>query len=198
MIGLVMNATSRSLTSQQTTMPQTTATTEWKIRVLSSSRCSRKLIDGIRSSSAAGGSSVLVSGIVSVGCGAYIAGDRSAFHGRWRKFRRSCRNGPCGRRRRQDLALLFVLLLPLLILKLADFRLDLRLELVRGALELIQGFPDLAGNHRQLLGPEQKQRQDEQNHRIGKTHSLIIAKVLVSGNAEGQVDCQNLATESIA
>ena len=121
---------------------------------------------------------------MSVVCGAYVVGDRSAFQG-WREFRRTRSNSPCGRRWRQDLALLFVLLLPLLILKLADFRLDLRLELVRGTLELIQGFPDLAGNHRQLLGPKQKQRQDKQNHRVGKTHSLIIAKVLVSGNAEG-------------
>src|SRR6476660_5630535 len=131
-----MNRTSRSRTNQHSSIPAATATTEWKIRVLSSSRCSRKLIDDIRSSSAAGGSSVLVSGIVSVVFGAYIAGDRPAFQGRWRKFRWSCRNGPRGRLRRQNFALLFVLLLPLLIFKLADFRFDLGLELVRGTLEL--------------------------------------------------------------
>src|SRR6476620_4437898 len=110
-------------------MPMATATRAWKMRVRSSSRCSRKLIDGIRSSSAAGGSSVGVSDIGSVVSGGHIPVHRPAFWWRGRQLGGSCGYRSNGRLRGQNLALFLVLFLPLLIFELADFRFDLRLEL---------------------------------------------------------------------
>src|SRR6266496_788415 len=132
-----MKVTRRSRTNQQSTMPHATAATEWKIRVLSSSRCSRKLIDGIRSSSAAGGSSRWVSGIVGIVCGIEIGLNRATLL-RWQGiFSRRRRYNSSRRFGGQNLSFLLVFLLPLLVLKLADFGLDLRFEFVGGAFEFV-------------------------------------------------------------
>jgi len=56
----------------------------------------------------------------------------------------------------------------------SDFLFNLRLEFVRRPLELIHVLPDLARDLRQLLGPEDHQRQNEQEDRLGKAHSFII------------------------
>src|SRR5258706_12703218 len=101
------------------------------MRFRSSSRCSRKLIDAIRSFSISGGSSVLVSGIGGFGRGVELAGNRPAFLRRWRIRKRLRGYHPGRGRRRQDLLVLFSLLLPFLILNLADLRFDLRLEFLR-------------------------------------------------------------------
>jgi len=56
--------------------------------------------------------------------------------------------------RRQSLALIFDL-------ELCEFRGNLRLELIRSALELIQRFPYLTCDLWQLLGPKDEQGQEE-------------------------------------
>jgi len=67
-------------------------------------------------------------------------------------------------------------LLPLLILKLADFRLNLRFELVGCTSELVKRLADLPGDKRQLLRPKQKQGKNEKHHGISKAHMPIIAE----------------------
>src|SRR5579872_5675369 len=56
----------------------------------------------------------------------------------------------------------FSFFLPFLIFQLAYFRLNLGLEFIRGPLELVQRLANLAGDTRQLLGPEQEQSQHKQ------------------------------------
>ncbi len=55
--------------------------------------------------------------------------------------------------------------------QVGNFLLDLRLELVRGALEFIQCLAHLPGDLRQLLGPKDDERQKEKEDRLGKTHA---------------------------
>src|SRR5262249_4404882 len=57
-------------------------------------------------------------------------------------------------------------------LKMGDLLLNLRLELIRGAPELVQILPDLAGNLRQLLGPKDNEGQKEQENCLGETHPV--------------------------
>ncbi len=50
-------------------------------------------------------------------------------------------------------------------LQVLDLRFDLRLELVAGAAEFVEGAPDLAANLRHLLGPKQEEgEQEDKNH----------------------------------
>ncbi len=55
---------------------------------------------------------------------------------------------------------------------MSDLLLDLRLELVGGALELVEVFADLAGDLRQLLRPKDDQGQKEQEDRLGEAHAV--------------------------
>ncbi len=57
-------------------------------------------------------------------------------------------------------------------LQMSDLLLDLRLEFVRGPPEFVQRFAHLAGDLRQLLGPKDDERQEEQEDRLGKTHAV--------------------------
>src|SRR5579859_4709265 len=57
-------------------------------------------------------------------------------------------------------------------LQMSDLLLDLRLEIVGGAAELVHELADLAGDLRQLLGPEDNQGQKEQEDRLRETHAL--------------------------
>src|SRR6185437_1962152 len=158
MIGLVMNVTRRSRMNQLPSMPMAMATTEWKIRVLSSSRCSRKLIEGMRSSSAWGASSVGTAGMGCVMRGGIYCRRRTGTAQRIGARRVSRRlDGPCRRCGRKDLLLFFPLLLLLLVFQLADFSFDLCLEFVRRPFEFVQRLADLARDRRQLLRPEQQQ-----------------------------------------
>ena len=74
-----------------------------------------------------------------------------------------------------DCLALSPLFFPLLDLKLGDFRLDLRLELIRGALKFGKRLTHLPRDAGQLLRSKKQERQNEQNGSIGKTHSPIIA-----------------------
>src|SRR6266700_3836799 len=181
MIVRCISANRRSRYTQHTDIPQPTAASAWKILFLSSSRCSRKLIEGIGSGSVSGDSnSVMASGIGGVllgrihvilsGCGI-----RRCFNVR-QELRRLYRTGRwLGGR--QNLLLLFSLpfLLPLLDFKLADLGLDLRFELV-------ERLAHLAGDLRQLLWPEYQQGQNEEEDRLRKIHGSIIAEGSAGGN----------------
>src|SRR5208283_4422224 len=95
---------------------------------------------------------------------------RLAYFGGGASFDRRGSQSPAGRTlrrrsRRQD-RLLF------LRLYVADLMLDLRLEFVGSAAELIQRLAYLAGNLRQLLGPKDDEGQKEQEDRLGKTHGF--------------------------
>src|ERR1051326_4995276 len=57
-------------------------------------------------------------------------------------------------------------------LQMSDLLLDLRLEIVGGAAELVHELADLARDLRQLLGPEDNQGQKKQEDRLRKTHAL--------------------------
>src|SRR6202030_4757141 len=126
------------------------------MRVRSSSKCSRKLIEvmGSRSDSC-GSSSATASGMATVGGRIYVRRRRIRVRpilGQ-SKSRRGSRDGSrhwldLGRTR---LRLLFPFLLEL---QLRNFRLDLGLELVRCALKLGESFPDLTSDLRQLFWPE--------------------------------------------
>src|SRR5215472_12276628 len=172
-MGLVMNVTRRSRIIQETAMPQAMATSAWKILVLSSSKCSRKLMEGMRSSSASVGSMVVV---VTSDIGGILRG--RIYVGRsgrgLRVFRQpgvaSGSDRPSRRLRRQNRRLLFPFLLALLIFQLADFGFDLSLEFVGGAFELAQRLANLARDHRQLLGSKKKQSQHKQNDGIREAH----------------------------
>lgn len=67
-------------------------------------------------------------------------------------------------------------LLPLLIFKLADFRLNLRFEFIGCTSELVKRLADLPGDKRQLLWPKKKQGQNEKHHSVSKAHMPIIAE----------------------
>jgi len=54
--------------------------------------------------------------------------------------------------------------------ELCDFRGNLRFELIRSALKLIERFADLTCNLWQFLGPKDEQGQEEQEDGLGKTH----------------------------
>ena len=150
-------------------------------------------MDAIRSSSLSGDSST---GVAGSGIGS-IGGDR-IHRGRRRLLNlgkiRSWFNRAAGRRslhyafrgtRRKDFPLFLKLLLPLLYLKLADFRFDLRFEFVGSTLEFVQRFSDLARNSGQFLRPKQQEGQYKQNCCIGETHALIITEQPECGNAMG-------------
>src|SRR5256885_1595491 len=74
-----------------------------------------------------------------------------------------------------DFLALWLLLLPFLELKLRDFRLDLRFELIRSTLEFGKCLTHLPRDAGQLLWPKKQEGQNEQNGGIGETHSPIIA-----------------------
>src|SRR5215469_1695901 len=172
MMGWVMNETRRSRKIQQTAMPQAIATIAWKILVLSSSKCSRKLMEGMRSSSASTGSMVLVtSGIGGIlGGRIYFGRSRIGLRVFWQPGVARGGYRPSGRLWRQNRLLLFPFLLALLIFQLADFRFDLSLELVGGALELVQRLANLARDAWQLLGSKKKQSQHKEDDSIRETH----------------------------
>lgn len=73
---------------------------------------------------------------------------------------------------RQSLLLFFGLLLFFFHFELVDLGLDLGLEFVAGALEFVERFPHLAGDFRQLFGPEDQQGQHEDESGIAETHAL--------------------------
>ncbi len=52
--------------------------------------------------------------------------------------------------------------------KIVDLRFDLRLELVRGALEFIERAANLAANFRQLLGPKDDESQKKNENHLWK------------------------------
>jgi len=83
----------------------------------------------------------------------------------------------------QGLLLLFRFFLSFLYLELIYLRLDLGLEFVAGALELVERFSDLAGDLRELFGAEDQQSQHEDESGVAETHVPIIAEQLVGGNA---------------
>lgn len=87
------------------------------------------------------------------------------------------------------LLLFFSFLLPFLVLQLADFGLDLRLELVRSPLELVQHLADLTCNPRQFLRPEEQQGENEQYDRVRKTHQVIITDWL-QGRQRGGLELE--------
>src|SRR5579859_118422 len=139
------------------------------MRALSSSRCSRKLIEFMGSRSDSRGSSSATSDMAAVGWRVYV----------WRRW---IRVGPLirqsesrGRNRFRDgLDLgqtLLLLLLFLFELQLRNFRFNLRFELVGCALELTQSLSHLTSNLRQFLGAEQQQGKNEQNNGVRKTHA---------------------------
>ena len=84
---------------------------------------------------------------------------------------------------RQDLLLLIYFLLFFLQFELVDFGLDLRLELIGGMLELVEPFPNLAGDLRQLLGAKDQQSQHKDKSCVAKTHAPIITEQFAGGNA---------------
>src|SRR5581483_6658443 len=118
-----------------------------------------------------------VSGLSGPGLGAVAAGGRDGFfvgsrEGGWRLRRcilslqhmRTAAGGSLDLRiARQDGGLLFDL-------ELRNLLLDLRLEFVGGAAKFIHELAHLAGDLRQLLGPEDDQGQEEQEDRFRKTH----------------------------
>ena len=53
--------------------------------------------------------------------------------------------------------------------QLGNLRLNLGLELVRGAFELVHRLPDLASNLRQFFGPENDEGDDENKGHLWKT-----------------------------
>jgi len=63
-------------------------------------------------------------------------------------------------------------LLPVFHLEMSDLLLDLRFEFVGSPLEFVEILADLAGDFRQLLGPENHEGQKEQEDRLGKAHAL--------------------------
>ena len=76
-------------------------------------------------------------------------------------------------------------------LELRNFGLDLRLEFIGSPLEFGQGLAYLTGDAGQLLRTKKQQRQNEQNNRVGKTHSPIIAgsgSYWLSAVVSGMVD----------
>src|SRR5450755_1367363 len=56
--------------------------------------------------------------------------------------------------------------------QMRNFLLNLRLEFVRSPPKLVERLADLAGDLRQLLGPEHDQGQKEQENRLGKAHAI--------------------------
>src|SRR5450755_3141094 len=104
--------------------------------------------------SSAGGPSAAISGIGSLGERIRLR------HGNLRRRQAAGSYGACGRldRRQDGLAML-------LDIQLRDFGLDLRLELVRGPLEFVEGPADLPSDFGQLLWPEQDQgKKEEEDH----------------------------------
>ncbi len=83
----------------------------------------------------------------------------------------------------ENLLFLFRFLLFFLQFELVDLGLDLRLEFIGGTLELVERFPDLARDLRQLLGAEDQEGQHEDESGVAKTHVPIIAEQLAGSNA---------------
>src|SRR5207245_7192040 len=135
------------------------------IRRRSSSRCSRKLIAGMDSSACPeGGISAATSGIGS------LAGGFGLRHGS-SLARVSAGYGDFpGLQEWQNLGLVD------LVFQISDFRLDLRLELVAGSAELVEGLADLPPDFRQLLRPKDDKGQQEDEHHLWKAevHTDII------------------------
>src|SRR5579863_579195 len=70
---------------------------------------------------------------------------------------------------------------------MSNFLFDLGLELVRGALELVERLAYLAGNLRQLLGPKDDEGQKEKEDRLGKTHAPSYCRSSKSGNCRQDI-----------
>lgn len=85
----------------------------------------------------------------------------------YHSFRRLCR--------RQNLR---AGLVARLRLKVIDLGFDLRLELIAGTLEFIEGLAQLSTNFRHLLRPKNDQGQEEDKRHFSKTeiHTLIILR----------------------
>ena len=66
---------------------------------------------------------------------------------------------------------------------MGNFSFDLRLEFIRGAAKFGKQAPGLASHFRQLLGAKYNQGQEEYEDGVGKTHSLIIMRRGLGGNA---------------
>src|SRR5713101_4938924 len=180
------------------------------MRFLSSSRCSRKLIEAMRSGSVEGDSSS-ATGSGMGGGRVYVRRRRfRGFGGRSLSGKARGLNRAGRRHRRwQALLLRFVLIriqlerfedlrhqffglevLELLQFELRNFGFDLRFELIGCALEFVERFADLAGNPRQLFGTEKEQGQNEQNNSVGKTHEAMITEPLASSNAPSKGYCR--------
>src|ERR1700758_4809952 len=144
----------------------------------SSSRCSRKPMAPMDSfcSGSMSGTSATISGIGGLGSSSRFGCGRRGFGGRWvgrrrrRINQRSAGNGsfrpPAGR---QDLWRGFAL-------QVGDLGFDLRSELVRSPLELVQRLADLAPDLGKLLGPKNDERQEEQKQhfRESEVHVAMI------------------------
>ena len=136
-------------------------------------------MEGIRSCSISGDSS---SGATS---GMVVRSGQGEIAGCRRRFRRlgMCRQILYGPRWRMggkghllfDVLALCLLFFLFLQLKLRDFRLDLRFELIGRTLKFGKCLAYLARDAGQLLRSKEQECQNKQNGCIGKTHSLIIA-----------------------
>src|SRR5579871_3118041 len=126
---------------------------------------------------AAGGSAVRRSGIGrNLHVGKWLRRWQGFQSAGWlRRGRRSSHSPGWRLSRRQNLALIFQL-------QLRDFRGELRLEFVRGALKLVERLTDLAGYLRQLLGPKNQQGQKEQKDGLGESHADMILPGIADSN----------------
>src|SRR5581483_6388664 len=121
----------------------------------SSSRCSRKLMAVMVSCACpVGGTEAAISGILGLGVYFRIGG------GRWL---RSGRHRPFGRTRRGE-----NLVRAGLDIHVVDLGFDLRLELVAGPFEFVEGLPDLPSDLRQFLRPKDNKGKEENEDHLWK------------------------------